>query len=130
QGDITAKGGATSGDGGNVEVSGYQNLNFRGTADLSSAQGRTGSLLLDPTNITITAGSGDGAADGTATFQGNATPGTIAFTDASLTTVYESEIEGLNAHIVLQAKQNITTSGTFGSTQVLVQSNKNLTLET
>ena len=55
QGHITAKGGETRGDGGNVEVSGYQNLNFRGTADLSAPHGRTGSLLLDPTTITITA---------------------------------------------------------------------------
>src|SRR5207249_4117067 len=90
QGTITARGGMAGGDGGQVEVSGYQNLNFRGTADLTAAHGRTGSLLLDPTTITITGGSGDGAADGTATFQGAATAGTIAFTDASPTTVYES----------------------------------------
>src|SRR5438552_169338 len=130
QGTITARGGMAGGDGGNVEVSGYQNLNFRGTADLSAPHGRTGSLLLDPTTITITGGSGDGAADGTATFQGAATAGTIAFTDATPTTVYESEIEGLNADIVLQAKQTITTSGTFGGAQVLLQNNRNLTLQT
>ena len=35
-GHITARGGTTGGDGGNVEVSGYQNLNFRGTADLGA----------------------------------------------------------------------------------------------
>src|SRR5207253_2291472 len=52
QGNITARGGMAGGDGGHVEVSGYQNLNFRGTADLSAAHGRTGSLLLDPTAIT------------------------------------------------------------------------------
>ena len=86
--------------------------------------------MLDPATITITGGSGDGAADGTATFQGNATAGTIIFTDASPTTVYESEIEGLNADIVLQASQTITTSGTFGSAQVLLQNNRNLTLQT
>src|SRR5205823_8068651 len=94
------------------------------------AYGRTGRLLLDPTTITITGGTGDGAADGTATFEGKLTPGTIAFVDPTLTTVYESEIEGLNADIVLQAKQTITTSGTFGGAQVLLQNNRNLTLQT
>ena len=129
-GNITARGGPAGGDGGNAEVSGYTNLNFRGTVDLSAVNGRTGSLLLDPATITITGGSGDGAADGTATFKAEAAAGTITFAEVSPTTVYESEIEGLDAHIVLQATQTITTSGTFGSAQVLLQNNRNLTLQT
>ncbi len=53
QGSISAKGGATSGDGGLVEVSGKENLLFQGLVDTTAANGALGSLLLDPTNLTI-----------------------------------------------------------------------------
>ncbi|MBR9887056.1 MAG: filamentous hemagglutinin N-terminal domain-containing protein [Oceanospirillales bacterium] len=56
-GHISAKGGAQGGDGGFVEVSGKQTLDFQGTVDLTAAHGTTGTLLLDPTNLTISAGS-------------------------------------------------------------------------
>ena len=52
-GNISAKGGASSGDGGFAEVSGKENLAFAGLVDLSAPTGLTGTLLLDPTNITI-----------------------------------------------------------------------------
>jgi filamentous hemagglutinin family protein len=66
--------GAGNGSGGLVEVSGKQNLIFAGTVDLSGAgTGSDGSLLLDPTNITIggvadidgSGGGGDDIAAGT-----------------------------------------------------------------
>lgn len=53
QGMISARGGATGGDGGFAEVSGKNVLDFRGTADLRAPRGKTGTLLLDPTDITI-----------------------------------------------------------------------------
>jgi hypothetical protein len=52
-GNITARGGATSGDGGSAEVSGKQNLKYRGHADLGSTNGKLGTLLLDPDYIII-----------------------------------------------------------------------------
>ncbi len=52
-GAISAKGGINGGDGGTVEVSGKQNLFYHGTTDLLALQGNTGSLLLDPTDLTI-----------------------------------------------------------------------------
>ncbi|NJS09463.1 MAG: filamentous hemagglutinin N-terminal domain-containing protein [Microcoleus sp. CSU_2_2] len=52
-GNISARGGSNSGNGGFVEVSGKQNLDFQGLVDLRSPFGNLGTLLLDPTNITI-----------------------------------------------------------------------------
>ncbi|MEQ1773578.1 MAG: filamentous hemagglutinin N-terminal domain-containing protein, partial [Burkholderiales bacterium] len=56
QGSVSAKGGANSGNGGFVEVSGKETLNFAGAVDTSAAKGNFGTLLLDPTNITVVAG--------------------------------------------------------------------------
>lgn len=52
-GHIDATGGTVEGDGGFAEVSGKQKLNMTGTADLRAANGANGTLLLDPTDITI-----------------------------------------------------------------------------
>ncbi|MDI9348577.1 MAG: filamentous hemagglutinin N-terminal domain-containing protein [Candidatus Symbiobacter sp.] len=53
QGRITANGGALGGNGGAVEVSGRITLNFNGDVSTTAAFGQRGSLLLDPTDITI-----------------------------------------------------------------------------
>jgi filamentous hemagglutinin family protein len=77
-GAASARGGAAGGDGGLVEVSGKQYLDFQGTADTRAPLGRTGLLLLDPADISITntadalaggtfAGGQFGGATGTAT---------------------------------------------------------------
>ncbi|WP_349602568.1 beta strand repeat-containing protein, partial [Azospirillum argentinense] len=58
-GTIAARGAGTGGNGGSAEVSGKALLSFTGTADLRAASGKTGTLLLDPYNLTISA-----AADG------------------------------------------------------------------
>lgn len=52
-GNIDAKGGMESGDGGNVEVSGKKFLDFQGLVNTKATNGKNGSLLLDPTNIRI-----------------------------------------------------------------------------
>lgn len=52
-GTIFARGGATSGDGGFVEVSGAKNLTFDGTVDTTAANGINGQLLLDPRSVYI-----------------------------------------------------------------------------
>jgi len=52
-GRITARGGASGGDGGFVEVSGKQLLNFLGAVDTRAPAGAQGTLLLDPSNLTI-----------------------------------------------------------------------------
>jgi filamentous hemagglutinin family protein len=52
-GNISARGGLFSGNGGFAEVSGKQSLDFQGLVDLRSTFGIAGTLLLDPTDITI-----------------------------------------------------------------------------
>ena len=52
QGNISAQGGASNGDGGFAEVSGGK-LAFNGLADLRAPNGETGTLLLDPYDLTI-----------------------------------------------------------------------------
>ncbi|SMH62922.1 beta strand repeat-containing protein [Azospirillum agricola] len=49
-----------AGNGGRAEVSGKASLSFHGTADLRAESGRTGSLLLDPHDLTISNGTGSG----------------------------------------------------------------------
>ena len=51
-GKISARGGANGGDGGFVETSGHV-LDMQGSADTRAPKGKTGTLLLDPTNIYI-----------------------------------------------------------------------------
>lgn len=101
-GNIFARGGNISGDGGFAEVSGKENLLFRGDVDLSAINGNFGTLLLDPTNIVIVNGSG-GTNDGQLpTILGN-TPGTTF-------TISETALEGIsgNTNILLQATNDIT----------------------
>lgn len=66
---ILAKGGAQGGDGGFVEVSGKDTLDFRGMVNTSAPFGMTGTLLLDPLDYTV--GIADGANSmSSATLQG------------------------------------------------------------
>ena len=52
---ISARGGTLSGDGGFVEVSGKQTLNYQGLVNTLAPHGQTGTLLLDPSDIRISA---------------------------------------------------------------------------
>ena len=52
-GTITARGGNGSGNGGNVEVSGKKTLTYQGHSDTTAVNGKTGRLLLDPGEYTI-----------------------------------------------------------------------------
>lgn len=115
----SARGGSHGGDGGFVEASGKQSLVFRGKVDAGAANGKRGTLLLDPADIMITGGTADGATDGTGTFQGSQTT-TVGQVvdgagDAGPSTIYESELEGLpgGTSIILSASNGVTTSGTF-----------------
>ncbi|MBV1878620.1 MAG: filamentous hemagglutinin N-terminal domain-containing protein, partial [Pseudomonadales bacterium] len=95
-GEISATGGSFSGDGGFAEVSGKDQLMFRGGVDLGSATGQLGTLLLDPNTIEIIGGDG-----------------TDSNPNVPAVTMYEDNLELLNADVLLEADEAIFTSGTF-----------------
>jgi filamentous hemagglutinin family protein len=103
-GNITARGGVEGGDGGFVEVSGKQDLIFRGNVDLSAPQGNLGNLLLDPENIIIKNGAGAANDNELADAQIFASDGTGTFT------ISEQALQNINgnANITLEATNNIT----------------------
>ncbi|WP_341909105.1 YDG domain-containing protein [Polaromonas sp. YR568] len=68
-GQIASAGGSESGNGGMAEVSGKQYLEYTGLADLTAARGATGTLLLDPSDITISTAANSGGLGTGPTFQ-------------------------------------------------------------
>jgi filamentous hemagglutinin family protein len=65
-GEISARGAGARGNGGFVEVSGKANLDFNGTVNVSGGpRGTPGTVLLDPTTITIASSGPDRNGDGT-----------------------------------------------------------------
>nr|WP_254721643.1 CHAT domain-containing protein [Kovacikia minuta] len=109
-GNISARGGANAGNGGLVEVSGKQDLIYRGWVDTSAPAGNPGMLLLDPENITIVAG-GTGSND-------TALPEIFStdFPGQSIT-ISQAAIEGFGyGNILLEATNNITIEPLTGGT--------------
>jgi filamentous hemagglutinin family protein len=110
-GAISARGAGT-GAGGFAEVSGKNVLNFLGTADLTAPRGRTGTLLLDPSTLTIT----DQAADSGSL---DTTLPTIpaSAVDVVPNTISRGSLENLAAtvNISLQATGQITVNDLAGN---------------
>jgi filamentous hemagglutinin family protein len=61
-GKTTARGGASGGNGGLVEVSTGEGVNFAGMVDTTAAKGKVGTLLIDPISVSI--GNGPDTIDG------------------------------------------------------------------
>jgi len=103
RGSINAKGGQTAGDGGFVEVSGKEFLAFSGDVNVSTEHGKSGTLLLDPENITISN-------------LANSPPGVVGalpdiFRNDFLgqdININQATLEGQTGNIILQASNNIT----------------------
>ncbi len=102
-GQIRARGGPQGGDGGFVEVSGRQDLLFRGTVDAGADQGAPGQVLLDPENILIVSG-------GPAADDGQLADGQILAGDSpgATFTISAAVFAGLTGNIILEATNNIT----------------------
>ncbi|RYY48513.1 MAG: filamentous hemagglutinin N-terminal domain-containing protein, partial [Comamonadaceae bacterium] len=125
-GTVTSRGAGT-GHGGQGEVSGKNRLVFRGKADMGADSGEVGSLLLDPTTITIQGGTGDGSDLDIFT---TSPLGNISLLDMPADyTIYQSELESLNANITLQADRLISAAGTFDRGELLVASGRNISME-
>lgn len=146
-GEIVARGGINGGDGGFVEISGKQNLLFRGTVDLSAPQGNLGTLLIDPENIFIVSSGTDDSALADNQILSTDSPGATF-------TISASTLESLTGNVLLEATENIiidpslslnfvsggdieftadsdsSGSGAFtmGSNQSLTTSGRNLTI--
>jgi len=103
-GTILARGGNDSGNGGFVEVSGKENLLFRGNVDVMATNGQAGNVLLDPVNITIV------DQDNPAANDSELNDNTILFTDETTDnfTLSKGKLESLSGNITLEATNNIT----------------------
>ncbi|MBP7335489.1 filamentous hemagglutinin N-terminal domain-containing protein [Niveispirillum sp.] len=104
-GAISAKGGATGGDGGFAEVSSRDAITLTGHVDLSAVQGATGTFLLDPASLKIVSGS-SGTLDGG--ISSGSLPASTA--DSGANTVSATTLQAINAttNIVLEATGLIT----------------------
>ena len=89
-GSISAKGGAVVGNGGFVEVSGKNYLDFNGSVNTSASNGDAGTLLLDPTNITISTGVNSIESSGATTFQETTPTATSILNTTTLQTALAS----------------------------------------
>jgi len=103
-GSISAKGGSNSGDGGFVEVSGKEFLDFQGKVNTLAPNGNTGMLLLDPTSIEIIAGTGYS----TGFFTDLTQVDQFADPDGNPNTINAALINAATTNVTLQATNNIT----------------------
>jgi len=121
-GAVSVRGGELGGDGGFVEVSGREWLGFHGTVDTSAPKGALGALILDPKDIVIRPGSGDGAANGAGSFSGpGRAGGVVERGDSGPSVIYQSELEGLSGttNVRIEARDNVTMEPFGGDTNPL-----------
>lgn len=81
----SARGGSEGGDGGFVETSGRNYMDYKGFADLRANLGEAGTLLLDPTNLIISS-SADANVSASTPFYPTPTAGTTANLDVTTLT--------------------------------------------
>ena len=106
-GNITARGGIESGDGGKVEVSGKAHLAFEGGVDVGATSGASGSVLLDPRDLTINS---SGSSDSLLTATGLLASSPDTTTDV---TISSSAIAALTGNITLEASRNLAISSSL-----------------
>jgi filamentous hemagglutinin family protein len=111
-GSLAARGGAAGGDGGFAEISGAS-LESRGSIDVGASAGSVGTLLYDPKDIQIVGGTADGSdsPDTSGDQVADSLLGSVLYGEVTSEPfqIYESEIEGTNANIVLEATNSIST---------------------
>ncbi|MBD0327914.1 MAG: S-layer family protein, partial [Pyrinomonadaceae bacterium] len=110
-GNITVRGGSNAGDGGFVEVSGKESLQFVGSVDRLAPFGQAGTLLLDPKNILIQAGGTDPVA-GNNFFNNNPT-GTSTISGDTLSSAIDLGSVTLQANNDITINDNVTGTTSF-----------------
>ncbi len=111
-GHISAAARGSSGDGGFIEVSGKNNLAFRGGVDLGTVAGRPGQLLLDPLDLIVTS-------------DVSASTGGLSLADTSVSaaefpgqivTIFDQQVEALlqrGVSVVLEAQRDLSIRSTI-----------------
>jgi filamentous hemagglutinin family protein len=111
---ILARGGAKSGDGGFVEVSSHQLLNYSGTTDTRAPKGTVGTLLLDPENLYVNANGLPPNSDPTASaISANALVNQLASNNVVLSTQPSGTHAGdifVDAHVSWSTGNSLTLS--------------------
>ncbi len=108
-GEVSARGGLNSGNGGFVEISSKADLAFQGVVNVGASQGMNGTILFDPRNITIaTSGPNDNQLNGN-TPNVNDPAGAIFAEDGGAVdfTLSRSVLENQIGNIILEATNNI-----------------------
>jgi trimeric autotransporter adhesin len=105
-GDISARGGATAGNGGFVEVSGKHSLDYRANTDTRAANGQTGTLLLDPLDILIDTIGGGALVD----------VDMFATNPLATTIISNTLINNATSNVILQAINDITFNAAINMT--------------
>ncbi|MEQ9548031.1 MAG: CHAT domain-containing protein [Coleofasciculus sp. G3-WIS-01] len=117
-GNISARGGQNSGNGGFVEISSQQQLAFDGVVDVSSSAGEAGQLLLDPTSVIIgTTGTNDIALNDNQILSGEGSGSFLISANSLLTALNSGDVS-------IAASKNIDIISDINSS-----SSNNLTFE-
>jgi filamentous hemagglutinin family protein len=112
-GTISARGGNQGGDGGFVEVSGKRWLDFHARVDTRAPNGKTGTLLLDPNDVQILAGTCCGG-EGGFTSTGDAFVWTNSGSGTSTVLWGDAEAPGTIVNNLQSNNVIITTAGPGG----------------
>jgi len=126
-GNIYAHGGALSGNGGAVEVSGKYGLDFQGYVDAGTTNGIAGTLLLDPMFLIINNTGGSSFTAALASFANNAS-GTNIITATSIDALAANTNPVLqaNSDIIFQSSIAFTNNNTLTATagrSILIDAN-------
>ncbi len=126
-GSIAARGGPRGGDGGTVELSGEDGFALSGTVDTAAPLGRLGTIVLDPTNLTIV-----NFATADVITPGTTEPNIGYGTGTGSATVSASSIEALTGNIDLQATNSLAVAASISlsaAQSLTLEAGNNLTVE-